>query len=80
VAKSQFAFGYQKVPKLLREMREGAGLTQRDFAKKIRKTQSWVFKSESAARRIDIAEFLEWCSGCNVDPRAAFDELVKLRR
>jgi transcriptional regulator with XRE-family HTH domain len=80
VAKSQFSIIYQKVPVLLRQMRENAGLTQREFAKSIGKTQSWVFKSESASRRIDIAEFLEWCLGCGVDPKDAFAELVKMRR
>lgn len=80
VAKSQFAIIYQKVPVLLRRMRENAGLTQRQFAKKIGKTPSWVLKTESAARRADIAEFLEWCLGCDVDPKDAFAEFVKMRR
>lgn len=80
VAKSQFAIIYRNVPVLLRRLRESAGLTQRDLAKKIGKTQSWVFKTESAARRIDIAEFLEWCVGCDADARKAFEELVRMRR
>jgi hypothetical protein len=60
-------------------MREDAGLTQRDLAKNMRKSQSWVFKSEAASRRIDIAEFLEWAVGCGVQPMDAFKELVKMR-
>jgi transcriptional regulator with XRE-family HTH domain len=80
VAKSQFALIYRNVPTLLREMREAAGLTQRDLAGKLNKSQSWVFKSEAAIRRIDIAEFLEWCLGCGVDPHEAFSNLVQARR
>ncbi len=60
MAKSQHSLIYQKVPALIREMREAAGLTQRELAKRTQKSQSWVFKSESASRRMDIAEFMEW--------------------
>ena len=60
-------------------MREDARLTQRDLAKKIGKSQPWVFKSEAASRRVDIAEFLEWCVGCGVEPMEAFRQLVKIR-
>ena len=79
MAKSQFAHLYRNVPTLLRKMREEAGLTQRDLAKNLGKSQPWVFKSEAASRRVDIAEFLEWSIGCGVDPFAAFKELMKMR-
>ena len=79
MAKSQFALIYQKVPPLLAAMREGAGLTQRQLAARIGKSQSWVFKSESASRRIDIAEFLEWCQGCGLDPVEAFRRLIRAK-
>jgi transcriptional regulator with XRE-family HTH domain len=77
VAKSQFAFIYGKVPQLLVEMRVSAGLTQRQLAAQMGKSQSWVFKSEAASRRIDIAEFLEWCRGCGVEPVEAFKRLIR---
>jgi transcriptional regulator with XRE-family HTH domain len=77
VAKSQFAVIYRNVPPLLTEMRVSAGLTQRQLAARIGKSQSWVFKSESASRRIDIAEFLEWCRGCEIEPVVAFKRLVQ---
>jgi len=79
MAKVQHAYIYQKVPKLLRKMREEAGLTQRDLAVKIRKPQPWVHKSEDGSRRVDVAEFLEWCLGCGVEPVEGFKELVRLR-
>jgi len=77
VAKSQFHISYRKVPELLVRLRESAGLTQRDLAAKMGRSQSWVYKSESAMRRIDIAEFLDWCVGCGVDPMAAFRKLIQ---
>jgi transcriptional regulator with XRE-family HTH domain len=79
MAKSQFAIIYRKVPLLLRKMREEARLTQRELAKKIGKSQPWVFKSEAASRRVDIAEFLEWSIGCGVNPMDAFKLLMKMR-
>lgn len=79
MAKAQHAYIYAKVPKLLREMREAAGLTQRDLAERINKPQPWVHKSEDGSRRVDIAEFLEWCVGCGVNPVDGFSGLVKLR-
>jgi transcriptional regulator with XRE-family HTH domain len=79
VAKSQFHIAYRKVPALLVELRESAGLTQRALAARIGRTQSWVYKTESSMRRIDIAEFLDWCIGCDVDPVDAFRRLIKLK-
>lgn len=71
---------YRNVPKMLREMRERANLTQRDVAKKTGRPQPWVHKSEVGERRIDISEFLDWCVACDTDPEAAFRELIRRRR
>ncbi len=80
VTKPNQALVYRKVPPFLRSLREAAGLTQRDLAKRLRQSQAVVHKSETGSRRVDIAEFMEWCVGCGVDPTAAFDGLKKLRR
>ncbi len=71
---------YAKVPAHLRMLREGAGLTQRDLADRLKKPQSWVARCETAARRVDVAEWVEWCFGCGVDPKVALDDLVQRRR
>jgi hypothetical protein len=39
-----------------------------------------VARSETGSRRIDVAEFIEFCAGCRVVPAAALVELMKLRR
>ena len=78
--KSQHAPSYRPVPGLLKGMRKEAGLTQRDLATRVRRSQPWVHKSEIGERRVDISEFLEWCIGCGTDPEAMFNRLVRSRR
>lgn len=80
MAKSQHAHSYRTVPSLLRRMREEAKLTQRDLSARLRRSQPWVHKSEIGERRVDIAEFLDWCIGCGVDPEEAFRQLIRSRR
>jgi transcriptional regulator with XRE-family HTH domain len=70
---------YRKVPPFLRALRENAGLTQRELADRIRQSQWWVARSETGSRRIDIAEFVEYCIGCKVDPAKALTELARSR-
>lgn len=74
--KAQHDRHYQLVPKLLRQLREGAGLTQRDLGQKLRRPQSWVYNCESANRRVDVAEFVAWSVACGVKPRDAFQRFL----
>jgi transcriptional regulator with XRE-family HTH domain len=50
----------------LRQWRLGAELTQRELATKLRKPHSYVWKIESAERRIDPIEFIAWCHACGI--------------
>lgn len=75
--KPNTAFIYTRVPDHLRELRERRRLTQRDLAELLRKPQSWVARCESAARRVDVAEWLEWCIACATDPKEALDDLSR---
>ena len=70
--KSQHGRFYQGLPAFLRALREGAGLTQRQLGKRLKKPQSWVYNCEVANRRVDVAEFIAWAKACKVDPQAAF--------
>lgn len=74
--KAQHALAYRAVPALLRDLREKAGLTQRDLGSKLKKPQSWIYNCESANRRVDVAEFAAWCRACNADPLTALAELL----
>jgi transcriptional regulator with XRE-family HTH domain len=71
---------YKKVPVFLRNMREKAGLTQRALADRIGQSQWWVARSETGSRRLDVAEFIEFCSGCGVDAAGALTDLARRRR
>lgn len=76
MAKAQHATDYRPVPRFLRELREHAGLTQRELGAKLRKPQSWVYNCETANRRVDVAEFAGWCKACGTDPVKAFAKLA----
>jgi transcriptional regulator with XRE-family HTH domain len=65
------------VPGLLRRLREEAELTQRDLAKRMKRAQPWIHKSEIGERRVDVSEFLDWCAACRSDPHEALQMLVK---
>jgi transcriptional regulator with XRE-family HTH domain len=71
---------YRKVPPFLRKMRKEAGLTQRQLADRIKQDQWWVARSETGSRRLDVAEFIEFCIGCRVSPVEALIALANLRR
>jgi transcriptional regulator with XRE-family HTH domain len=79
MAKAQHAHRYRQLPGLLREMREAAGLTQRQLAAKLRNSHVFVHKSEVGERRVDVAEFMDWCIACGAEPEAAL-KLLRRRR
>lgn len=79
MAKAQHAARYRQLPGLLRRLREDAGLTQRQLAAKLRTTHVWVHKSEVGDRRVDVAEFLDWCVACGVDPELTFRSFRRQR-
>lgn len=76
--KAQQASRYRKLPGLLRKLREEAGLTQRDLGKRLKRPQSWIYNCETANRRVDLAEFCEWCEGCEVQPNVALQRFLGL--
>lgn len=75
MAKAQHASRYRRLPGMLRGMRERAGLTQRGLAAKLGVTHVFVHKSEVGDRRVDVAEFVDWCLACGADPDEAFRAL-----
>lgn len=71
--KRNHALIYRRVPAFLRELREKSGLTQRELAERVGETQWWVHRGEIGSRRVDVAEFIEWCKGCGFEP----DEMLR---
>jgi transcriptional regulator with XRE-family HTH domain len=75
--KAQHLHTYKVLPVLLKEIREKAGMTQRDLAKALSKPQSYIYNCEVANRRVDIAEFILWSNACGADPKKAFARLLE---
>jgi transcriptional regulator with XRE-family HTH domain len=75
--KSQHATLYQRLPRFLRDLREEAGLTQRELGKRLKKPQSWVYNCETANRRVDVTEFIVWARACSVDEQDAFARFLQ---
>lgn len=48
--------------------RKEAQLTQRELAKNIEVVHSLVGKVEKGERRLDVIEFIAYCSGMSADP------------
>ncbi|PSB19028.1 XRE family transcriptional regulator [Phormidesmis priestleyi ULC007] len=59
--KSLFSEDYKCFLKLLREVRERAGLTQEQIAERLETTQSIISKCERGERRLDVVELKAWC-------------------
>jgi hypothetical protein len=75
-AKAQHDPQYLTFPLLLRNMREEAGMTQRQLGIKMRKPQSWIHNCEVANRRVDVTEFIRWAKACGVDQAEAFKQVL----
>ncbi|MEM9167043.1 MAG: helix-turn-helix transcriptional regulator [Planctomycetota bacterium] len=56
------------VPHLLRRLREGADLTQRQLAERLGKSQQTIHSSETGSRRVDLGEFCRWVEACGLTP------------
>ena len=76
--KAQHEPGYLPLPDFLKEMRETAGMTQRDIGQKLDKPQSWVHNCETGNRRVDVGEFARWAVACGVDPGEAFGKYLEV--
>ncbi len=66
---------YKRFLREVRAMRLAARLTQEQLARKLHKPQTYVSKSESGERRLDLVEWLAFCKACGQDPKAFLDRL-----
>ena len=74
--KAQQSKAYRPVPRLLRQMREEAGISQRELGVRLHRPQSWVYNCETANRRVDVAEFKAWAAACEIAPEKAFARFI----
>lgn len=63
--KSIYKPEYKVLRRLLFEMREGAGLKQKEMADLLRRPQSYVSAVERGRRRIDLLQLREYCRVCD---------------
>ena len=75
--KAQHSSKYQLLPGFLRRLREEAELTQRDLGKRMKKPQSWIYNCETANRRVDVTEFIDWAKCCGIGPADAFSRFLQ---
>lgn len=57
---SVYSARYQEFLKRLRAARKEAGLTQKDVAEQLNVHQSYISKSESGERRVDVVELSDF--------------------
>ena len=74
--KPQIRRAYRIVPKLLKQMREDAGLTQRELAERLKTSQNTIHRMECATRRCDAVELIEWCNACGANPKRVCQQLI----
>jgi transcriptional regulator with XRE-family HTH domain len=68
--------GHGELIEILVSAREGAGLTQRDLAARLRRPRSFVGRMEAGERRVDVIEFIEIAKALGCDARELFARLV----
>lgn len=73
--KSVHTSEYASLRAAVRQLRDGAGLSQRELAAKLSVAPSWVAKVESGERRLDVVEFYWLVSACRGDATAIFSTL-----
>lgn len=62
---------------LMAEVRQNAGLTQQELAKRLKRPQSFVAKYEGGERWIDVIEFVKIVRAMKADPASVFRALMR---
>ncbi len=66
---------YAVVVRMLRQWRKQSGLTQRQLAARLSQSQSYVSKTESGERRLDVLELRAFCSAVGLSFVSCAEEL-----
>ena len=64
--------------KVMGRIRNDAGLTQQELARKMQLSQSTVSDVLRGQRRLDVIEWISFCKACKVTPQQFLDELAFL--
>jgi transcriptional regulator with XRE-family HTH domain len=72
---------YTRQAELLREtlveMRQKAGLTQRQLAAKLNRERNFIGRLELGERRLDVVEFYWICTACGLNPDTTASRLMR---
>ena len=68
---------HKALMRALAEARDKAGITQRELARRLGRSHSFVGKLESGERQLNVLEFCELADALGVDPRALFAKIVE---
>lgn len=74
--KSIYTAEYRRLCALLRQLREEAGLTQIEVARRLDEPQSFVSKYESGERRLDVIELQHVTEALGTPIRAALERFA----
>ena len=64
--KSIFSKDYDLFCRLLRQVRQEAGMSQYTLAARLETTQSWISKCERGERRLDVVELRRFCQAMDL--------------
>jgi transcriptional regulator with XRE-family HTH domain len=78
VAKSIYSADQESLLKVMARVRNDAGLTQQELARKMQLSQSTVSDVLRGQRRLDVIEWISFCKACKVTPQQFLEELAFL--
>ena len=67
----------RRVIAVLAEIRDEAGVTQRELARRLQRAHSYVSRIELGDRRLDLPEFIEWCELLDADPVSVMRRIMR---
>jgi transcriptional regulator with XRE-family HTH domain len=76
VRKSIGSLEHDRLARLLRELRQEAGLRQADVAERLDEPQSFVAKYEAGERRLDLVELEQVAAALDTDLTAPVDRYL----
>lgn len=68
---------HKRVMAALVEIREQAGVSQRELARRLGRAHSYVGRIEMGDRRLDLPEFCEWCELLDADPLKVLAQILR---
>jgi transcriptional regulator with XRE-family HTH domain len=59
------------------EARRATGLSQREFARKLNRTNNFVWRIEAGERKVDVLEFIEIAKAAALDPLELMRQVMR---